>query len=86
MFGDVCFEYVRQQAPVERLTKRLGLFPIMVKSRICPLWNMSRRELVKNNEETNELGGYFVVNGNERLGRPLPLHPRQSHSGLLTYI
>lgn len=68
MCGDICFEYVQQHAPVERLTKRLGLFPIMVKSRLCPLRSMSRRELIAKNEETNELGGYFVVNGNERLG------------------
>lgn len=39
---------------------------------------MSSAELVKHHEEPEEFGGYFVINGNERLIRYLIL-PRRNH-------
>lgn len=39
---------------------------------------MSSDELVKHNEEAEEFGGYFIINGNERLIRYLIL-PRRHH-------
>ncbi|KAF4575277.1 hypothetical protein EYR40_004988 [Pleurotus pulmonarius] len=60
-------------------TKNCGLVPIMVRSVRCNLRSMSSAELVKRHEEPEEFGGYFVINGNERLIRYLIL-PRRNHA------
>lgn len=44
----------------------------------CNLKGMSSAELVKHHEEAEEFGGYFIINGNERLIRYLIL-PRRNH-------
>lgn len=44
----------------------------------CNLRSMSSAELVQRHEEPEEFGGYFIVNGNERLIRYLVL-PRRNH-------
>jgi len=44
----------------------------------CNLRGMSSAELVKHHEEPEEFGGYFIINGNERLIRYLIL-PRRNH-------
>ncbi|VDM31556.1 unnamed protein product [Hydatigera taeniaeformis] len=48
-----------------------GEVPIMVLSSACNLSKMPRSDFPKHNEEERELGGYFIVNGNERLLRLL---------------
>ncbi|KAF8915242.1 DNA-directed RNA polymerase I polypeptide 2 [Mucidula mucida] len=58
--------------------KDCGLVPIMVRSVRCNLRAMSSADLVKRHEEPEEFGGYFVINGNERLIRYLIL-PRRNH-------
>lgn len=50
----------------------------MVKSNRCNIRGMSSRELVDRKEEATELGGYFIINGNERLIRFL-IVPRANH-------
>ncbi|KAL4423560.1 hypothetical protein ABPG77_004600, partial [Micractinium sp. CCAP 211/92] len=55
----------------QRITKRLGSLPIMLKSKACYLRNLSRRELVARKEESNEFGGTFICNGIERIIRML---------------
>ncbi|CAL1700117.1 unnamed protein product [Somion occarium] len=64
--------------PIESETRDCGLLPIMVRSVRCNLRGMSSAELVKHHEEPEEFGGYFVINGNERLIRYLIL-PRRNH-------
>jgi DNA-directed RNA polymerase I subunit RPA2 len=44
----------------------------------CSLRSLSSKELVAANEEPHELGGYFIINGNERLVRFL-IVPRANH-------
>ena len=44
-----------------------GDLPIMVKSKICPLSTMSREELIRVGEDPDDQGGYFIVNGTERI-------------------
>ncbi len=44
-----------------------GDLPIMLKSRICPLSSMSRQELIEAGEDPDEPGGYFIINGTERI-------------------
>jgi DNA-directed RNA polymerase subunit B len=45
----------------------VGKLPIMVKSGYCALSKMSRDELVKAGEDPTDPGGYFVINGSERV-------------------
>lgn len=44
-----------------------GDLPLMLKSKICPLSTMDRAELVEAGEDPDDLGGYFIVNGTERV-------------------
>jgi len=51
----------------EAVVVNFGDLPVMVKSKICPLAQMSEQELVKAGEDPDDPGGYFVVNGTERI-------------------
>ncbi len=62
--------------PVVQMSRRVGNVPIMVRSARCHLQNLSRAELVKHREEAGEWGGYFILNGNERLVRLLAANRR----------
>ncbi|KIM75007.1 hypothetical protein PILCRDRAFT_79465 [Piloderma croceum F 1598] len=62
----------------ESVIKDCGLVPIMVRSVRCNLRGLSSAQLVDKNEEPEEFGGYFIINGNERLIRYLIL-PRRNH-------
>lgn len=53
-----------------------GSIPIMVQSNRCHLESMSPDQLVKHREESDELGGYFIVNGIEKLIRMLIVQRR----------
>jgi DNA-directed RNA polymerase subunit B len=44
-----------------------GDLPVMVKSSICPLSTMGESDLVKSGEDPDDPGGYFIVNGTERI-------------------
>jgi len=41
--------------------------PIMVKSRLCITRNLSREELIRKGEDPDDPGGYFIINGTERV-------------------
>lgn len=58
-------------SPVQTFTKKLGQIPIMVRSAKCHLQYSTVQQLLSHGEETNEYGGYFIVNGIERLIRLL---------------
>ncbi|UCC91980.1 MAG: DNA-directed RNA polymerase subunit B'' [Candidatus Aenigmatarchaeota archaeon] len=45
----------------------IGDLPAMVKSKICTLSELSDQELVASGEDPTDPGGYFVVNGTERV-------------------
>ncbi|KAJ5935181.1 DNA-directed RNA polymerase I subunit RPA2 [Penicillium verhagenii] len=51
--------------------RELGQVPIMVRTNRCHLEKATPEELVRHKEESEELGGYFIVNGNEKLIRML---------------
>ncbi|XP_012263302.2 DNA-directed RNA polymerase I subunit RPA2 [Athalia rosae] len=57
--------------PQASILKDLGEIPIMIRSNMCNLRNMSPTELVAHGEHEQEWGGYFVVKGHERLLRML---------------
>ena len=39
--------------------------PIMVKSRLCDLYNNTVEELIQKNEDPTDQGGYFIIGGKE---------------------
>jgi DNA-directed RNA polymerase subunit B len=45
----------------------IGEVPVMVKSKLCYLSGMSRNELMENGEDPDDPGGYFIINGSERV-------------------
>lgn len=45
----------------------IGKIPIMLKSNRCILHNMSPEELIEAGEDINDPGGYFIINGTERV-------------------
>ncbi|CAL1265847.1 unnamed protein product [Larinioides sclopetarius] len=51
--------------------KTIGEVPIMVKSQACNLDKLTPKQLVKVGEEENEFGGYFIINGLEKVIRLL---------------
>ncbi|XP_047459799.1 DNA-directed RNA polymerase I subunit RPA2 [Mugil cephalus] len=59
------------------IKQSLGQVPIMVKSARCNLHGMSPKELVEHHEEAEEMGGYFIVNGIEKVIRML-IMPRRN--------
>ncbi|MBT3642729.1 DNA-directed RNA polymerase subunit B'' [archaeon] len=52
---------------VESEEIQLGRIPVMVKSRACNLDGMSKEDLIKNYIDPKDQGGYFLINGNERV-------------------
>jgi len=51
----------------ETFTTEIGKIPIMIKSKYCHLSNLSEEELIKKGEDPGDYGGYFILNGNERV-------------------
>ena len=45
----------------------IGDLPVMLKSSICPLSDMSPEGLTKIKEDPEDPGGYFIINGSERV-------------------
>lgn len=46
---------------------KIGQLPVMIKSEICNLRELSEDEMVKYGEDPLDPGGYFIVNGTERV-------------------
>jgi DNA-directed RNA polymerase I subunit RPA2 len=63
---------------VEKRKINLGTIPVMVKSNACNLGGMTPKELVLNNEDCTEQGGYFIVNGLDKLLRMIVV-PRRNY-------
>ncbi|KAF7669894.1 hypothetical protein LDENG_00115350 [Lucifuga dentata] len=60
------------------IKQSLGQVPIMVKSKLCNLHGLSPKELIEHHEEAEEMGGYFIVNGIEKVIRML-IMPRRNY-------
>ncbi len=45
----------------------IGEIPIMAQSALCKLSRMTRGELIDAGEDPNDSGGYFIINGTERV-------------------
>jgi len=51
----------------DRVEVYIGRLPVMVKSDLCHLSGMTRDELIKAGEDPDDPGGYFIINGSERV-------------------
>lgn len=51
----------------ETISVNFGDLPVMLKSNICSLSRMSKKELIEAGEDPNDPGGYFIINGTERI-------------------
>eukprot|EP00058_Branchiostoma_floridae_P014006 XP_002599494.1 hypothetical protein BRAFLDRAFT_223894 [Branchiostoma floridae] len=63
------------QGSVERM---LGEIPLMVKSAHCNITKLTPAELIQRHEEAEEMGGYFINNGIEKVVRMLVM-PRRNY-------
>jgi DNA-directed RNA polymerase beta subunit len=51
----------------ESFTTQIGNLPIMLKSKNCHLYKLSREELIDKGEDPDDPGGYFIINGTEKV-------------------
>lgn len=51
----------------ESFTTQVGNLPVMLKSKFCHLNKMEREELIVKGEDPDDEGGYFIINGTERV-------------------
>jgi DNA-directed RNA polymerase beta subunit len=51
----------------EAFTSQIASIPIMLKSKYCYLNKKSKEELIKEGEDPDDPGGYFIVNGTEKV-------------------
>ena len=51
----------------ESFTTLLGNIPIMLRSKYCHLSSMNKDELIKLGEDPDDPGGYFIINGTEKV-------------------
>ncbi|KAK6865872.1 DNA-directed RNA polymerase I subunit RPA2 [Apiospora arundinis] len=70
------FEYRINDGEAREFVRELGQMPLMIKSKFCHLRNNSPAQLVARKEESEELGGYFIVNGIEKIIRLLLVNRR----------
>lgn len=58
---------VKKDGQIDSELVEIGKIPIMVKSRVCNTYKMSNEDLIKNYNDPLDTGGYFIINGNERV-------------------
>lgn len=63
----VDIKYVRGKAIIRRQNCRIGRMPIMLRSSKCRLAGKNDREMAHMNECALDPGGYFIVNGTEKV-------------------
>ncbi len=51
----------------ESFTTQIGSMPIMLHSKYCHLHNLSKEDLIEAGEDPEDPGGYFIINGTERV-------------------
>ena len=51
----------------ENFITEVGKIPIMLRSKYCHLHGLSREELIKRGEDATDPGGYFIINGTEKV-------------------
>lgn len=57
-----------QEVSKERFQRLpIGNIPVMVRSSVCHLHNLSKEDIIKHGECPYDRGGYFIINGNEKV-------------------
>ncbi len=51
----------------ESFVTQVGSLPIMLRSKYCHLSGLSKEDLIQKGEDPHDLGGYFIINGTERV-------------------
>ncbi|MFH1682843.1 MAG: DNA-directed RNA polymerase subunit B'' [Candidatus Woesearchaeota archaeon] len=51
----------------ESFTAEVGRIPIMLRSKYCNLSGLSKEDMTKQGEDPNDPGGYFIINGTEKV-------------------
>lgn len=51
----------------ESFTTQIGRLPIMLRSKFCHLHGLNEEQHIEKGEDPNDPGGYFILNGNERV-------------------
>lgn len=74
----VKLEWRVNDGPWKDSIRDLGSAPIMLRSNRCHLQKLAPDALVQAKEESEELGGYWIINGNEKLIRML-IVPRRNY-------
>jgi len=58
---------IKKDEQVDSETVEIGRIPIMVKSKICNTFGLSKQDLLANYHDPFDTGGYFIIKGNERV-------------------
>ena len=58
---------IKQMGQLESHNVEIGKIPVIVKSEVCNLSGMDKDQLIENFIDPLEPGGYFLINGNERV-------------------
>ena len=51
----------------ESFSTQIGRLPIMLRSKFCHLRGLNEEQLMEKGEDASDPGGYFILNGNERV-------------------
>ncbi len=51
----------------ESFQTKIGNLPILIKSKYCHLHKLSKEELIEHGEDPDDPGGYFIINGTEKV-------------------
>jgi len=65
LFADV--ELYRKGVLQDTKRTAIGELPVMVKSKLCNIQNFNESELINVGEDPKDLGGYFIINGVEKI-------------------
>lgn len=63
----VDIEYTKEGKRIKRNAVPIGRLPVMLRSRLCSLYNKNEKELARMGECSMDPGGYFVVKGTEKV-------------------
>lgn len=58
---------IKKDGQIDSEEVEIGRIPVMVGSKACNSYGMSREELIDNYNDPLDTGGYFIINGNERV-------------------
>jgi len=58
---------IKQAGQIDSQDVEIGRIPVIVKSEVCNLANLDRNQLIEEYIDPKDPGGYFIINGNERV-------------------